>query len=157
MLVGTRERGKEDYYNYCLDFALFDNSISHCDLYKVQTLAARRTEITDSLLKMQQYDYPFCKRNGTNKEVIQQRATRLMTGHYLTSIVGTGMQISSYNEMKRMGYKFDVRGIIGDDAVLSLPISEIQRVVEYFESRGSTISRDKSYTFKDLACYNRRV
>jgi hypothetical protein len=117
--------------NLALDLSNFDNTVSHCSLYQIMKKTVNKTELSDDLLELHEYDYPFIDRSVKDRSpVIRPISTRLMTGHYLTSAIGTGTQISRYLRWVKEGYDIDVRSVTGDDSSINTKRTDIETIYQ---------------------------
>lgn len=74
-------------YLVSIDFKQFDAHRSNIDLLHIKTLLGHKTSMFNEHMKYESYCYPLLF--GVDKQIILDRADRLMSGDYLTSFYGT--------------------------------------------------------------------
>jgi hypothetical protein len=141
---------------YCLDYKKFDTTISSLDVYRIKEKFGKFIGNYKWHLDAERYDYPLV--NPTNKEIVVDKADRLMSGEYITAVVSIAAQCSNYKFLRANNSKIRELAIIGDDAVTAVPYDENLRMIERnLQEIGSPISEEKSLVGVNFATYNRRI
>jgi len=121
--------GRDDVSIVCIDYSKFDAHMSSIDVYDIKRRLARKSSFTKMHLDLERLDYPLYDPN--NKSHIVERATKLCSGDYLTSFMGTFFQLCTY-DMYKNTFNFVDYMCGGDDAAMLLGRPDINKIRSVF-------------------------